>query len=91
MTLRMQRYLRISTLVALLLLGVWVGIGLVHEHTGAPTCQVCNALHYNSADLVTPIQVVRPESVVRLESPSELAIAATPYLPTPPGRAPPLV
>ena len=91
MTLQMRRFLRASTLLALLLLGVWVGIGLVHEHTGAPTCQVCNALHYNAVDLVTPIMVVRPESVVRLEAFSALATAATPYLPTPPGRAPPLV
>lgn len=89
MTLGM-RCLRVSTLLALLLLGVWVGIGLVHDHTGAPTCQVCNALQFASADLVAPTPVAAANSVARLETPSARASAATPYLPTHPGRAPPL-
>ena len=85
-----MRRLRLPALLALLLVGVWVGIGLVHEHTGAPTCQICNALQFGAADLVAPIVVVQPEAVAIPTAPPALPSAAAPYLPTPPGRAPPL-
>ena len=88
---RVKHHLRLPALLSLLLVGIWVGIGLVHEHTGAPTCQVCNAIQFTSADLVTPIVVVKPEPVTLVVAPEILPAAATPYLPTPPGRAPPLV
>ncbi|HEU4725315.1 MAG TPA: hypothetical protein VFU59_08465 [Candidatus Eisenbacteria bacterium] len=90
MTLSRQRHLRVPALLALLLIGVWVGIGLVHEHTGAPTCQVCNALQFNAADLVAPITVGAPDAISVLADPVALPNAAAPYLATPPGRAPPL-
>ena len=90
MNLGTRRRLRLPALLALLLVGIWVGIGLVHEHTGAPTCQICNALQFTSADLVAPIVVAEPEPIALLAEPPTLPSAATPYLSTPPGRAPPL-
>ena len=90
MNLGMRRHLRITALLALLLVGIWVGIVLVHEHTGVQRCEVCNALQFTSADLVAPIVVAEPEAVTLLAEPPALPSAATPYLSTPPGRAPPL-
>jgi hypothetical protein len=90
MTSETRRRLQLPALLALLLVGIWVGIGLVHEHTGAPTCQICNALQFSSADLAAPIVMAAPEPIALLTEPPTLPSAATPYLSTPPGRAPPL-
>ncbi len=85
-----RRTLLLPAVLALLLVGVWIGIVLVHEHTGAPTCQVCNALQFTSADLGTPIVVAEPAVAALSPAPQTLPSAATPYPSTPPGRAPPL-
>ncbi|MEK7348731.1 MAG: hypothetical protein AABZ94_07640 [Candidatus Eisenbacteria bacterium] len=90
MSTRIRRNLWLPTTLALLLIGVWAGIGLVHGHSGAPTCHVCNALQFTSADLVAPIGVAEPAAAALSSSPLTLPSAATPYPSTPPGRAPPL-
>lgn len=90
MSTRIRRNLWLPAALALLLVGVWIGIVLVHEHTGAPTCQVCTALQFTSADLVAPIVVAEPAAVALLPAPLTLPSAARPYPSTPPGRAPPL-
>ena len=90
MSLASHRHLRLPAVLALLLIGVWVGIGLVHEHTGAPTCQVCNVLQSTTADLVAPVVVGESIAVVILPAPPTLTPVTAHHPSTPPGRAPPL-
>ena len=90
MMLRSRRHLGLPALLALLLIGAWVCIGVVHEHNGAPTCQICNALQFSAAVVVTPVALVEPTVATQPLAPAPLPAAATPYLSTPPGRAPPL-
>jgi hypothetical protein len=85
-----RRQLGIPALLALLLIGAWVCIGIVHEHDGSPTCQICNALQFTAAVVVAPVALVAPTEQVQPLAPASLPNAATPYLSTPPGRAPPL-
>ena len=85
-----RRRLGLPALLALLLIGAWVCIGLVHEHNGSPTCQICNALQFAAADVVAPIAPMEPAAELQPITPASLPNAATPYLSTPPGRAPPL-
>lgn len=91
MTLFSGRNLRLTAALALLLVGVWATIVLVHEHSGVQPCHVCNALQFTSAELVAPIVVAEPAATAVRPAPLELRSEAAPYLPTPPGRAPPLV
>jgi len=90
MTLGTRRNLRLLAALALVLVGVWATIVLVHEHTGVQPCHVCNALQFTSADLVTPIVVAEPAATEILPDPIARRVEAVPYLLTPPGRAPPL-
>jgi hypothetical protein len=85
-----RRHLGLPALLALLLIGAWVCIGVVHEHDGSPTCQICNALQGSAAVVVTPVALVEPTVAVQPLTPTPLPAAATPTLSTPPGRAPPL-
>ncbi len=90
MPLDLRRTLRLPAALALLLVAVWVGVGLVHEHTGAPTCQICNVMQFGSADLVAPIVIAEPAAAPVLTAPLRLPFAAKPHPPIPPGRAPPI-
>lgn len=89
MPLGLRRTLRLPAALALLLIAAWVGVGLVHEHTGAPTCQICNVTPFGSADLVAPIVMAEPAAAPVLTAPLRLPSAARPHSPIPPGRAPP--
>ncbi|MEK7314883.1 MAG: hypothetical protein AAB011_01785 [Candidatus Eisenbacteria bacterium] len=86
----LRRTLWFPAALALLLIGVWVGVGLVHEHTGTPTCQICNVTPFGSADLVAPIVMAEPAAAPLLTALPILPSAARPHPPIPPGRAPPI-
>ena len=85
-----RRHRGLPAVLALLLIGVWVCIGLVHEHTGAPTCQICNALQFSASDLVTVAPLAAPLEVVAMGFVAPAPAAATAsHSSTPQGRAPP--
>jgi hypothetical protein len=85
-----RRHRGLPALLALLLIGAWVCIGVVHEHNGGPSCQICNALQFTAAVVVDPVTLTSPTVALTPVAPTPLPVAATPYFSTPPGRAPPL-
>ena len=85
-----RRHRGLPALLALLLIGAWVCIGVVHEHNGGPTCQICSALQFSAAVVVAPVTLADPTVALQPVAPAPLPVAGTPFLSTPPGRAPPL-
>ena len=86
----LRRHLGLPALLALLLIGAWVCIGVVHEHNGSPTCQICNALQFAAAIPVAPISLDAPTEQAQAPAAAPVPIAAAAYRSTPQGRAPPL-
>jgi len=89
MMLRARKPLALPALLALLLIGAWVCIGVFHEHSGSPTCQICNALQFTAADVVSPAGLKAPAEVARALAPATLPAAISSEVSTPQGRAPP--
>ena len=80
---------RAPVLLALLLFGVWLCAGWLHEHPDASSCQVCKELAASAAEVVrfqaVPEPPYIPERIAatRDSAPHEL-FATLPH-----GRAPP--
>ena len=89
MMLRVRGRLPTFGALALVLMGAWLAIGLLHGHPHDPSCQICGVLQFTAAELVAPPTVAEPAAAE-----FELAAAATARVvsidyATPKGRAPP--
>jgi hypothetical protein len=75
--------------LALVLMATWIAIGIVHGHPHDPSCQVCSALQFTSAELVaTPILAAPVVVELSLTSAAPTYVVSTRHA-TPQGRAPP--
>jgi hypothetical protein len=86
---RIRKHAGLPALLALALVGIWVCVGLVHNHTGAPTCQICNALQFSTADLVAPPVFSAPTATAIAFLPAAAPSPAPAHHAVPQGRAPP--
>ena len=77
--------------LALLLLGAWLAIGILHGHPHDPSCQICSALQFTAAELVAQPILAAPVAVELDLAPAPPARIASTSHTTPQGRAPPTV
>ncbi|HET9950567.1 MAG TPA: hypothetical protein VFS09_02105 [Candidatus Eisenbacteria bacterium] len=89
MMLRVRGRLPFFAGLALLLMGAWLAIGLLHGHPHDPSCQICSALQYTAAELVAPPALAEPVAVEIELAPAPPAHVAPTSHATPRGRAPP--